>query len=80
MNLENTSSSYAVVQNLRPYSSYRVKVFALVRDVVTGATTLRSSKNIDIRTQEDGEYFLEILSCLWRLIGEPASLNHFYEL
>ncbi|KAL9953401.1 hypothetical protein ACROYT_G040813 [Oculina patagonica] len=53
MNLENTSSSYAVVQNLRPYSSYRVKVFALVRDVVTGATTLRSSKNIDIRTQED---------------------------
>ncbi|KAL9953398.1 hypothetical protein ACROYT_G040810 [Oculina patagonica] len=52
--LMNTSSSNAVVRNLRPYTWYRVIVVALVRDGVTGATTLKSSKNIDIRTQEDG--------------------------
>ena len=61
MNVENASSSNTVIRNLRPYTTYKVKVVALVRDGVTGETTLKSSKRIDIRTQEDGEDFLRNL-------------------
>ena len=57
MYLENASSSNTVVRNLRPYTRYKVKAIALVRDGVTGAITLKNSKEIDIRTQEDGEKF-----------------------
>ena len=57
MNVESASSSNTSVRNLRPYTSYKVKVAALVRDRVTGVITLKSSKKIDIRTNEDGEDF-----------------------
>ena len=61
VNLENASSSNTVVRNLRPYTSYKVKVVALVRDGVTGEITLKTSKKIDIRTQEDGKDFTFVL-------------------
>ena len=57
VNVENTSSSNTVIHNLRPYTTYKVKVVALIRDGVTGEITLESSKRIDIRTQEDGKDF-----------------------
>ena len=57
MNVENGSSSNTLVRNLRPYTSYKVKVVALVRNGVTGVITLKSSKEIDILTQEEGEDF-----------------------
>ena len=57
MNLENASSSNTVVRNLRPYTRYKVKVIALVRNGVTGAILLKNSVVIDIRTQDDGENF-----------------------
>ena len=60
-NLEHASSSKTMVRNLRPYMNYKVKVIALVRDVVTGEITLKSSREIDIRTHEDGKDFTYVL-------------------
>ncbi|XP_022801634.1 protein sidekick-2-like [Stylophora pistillata] len=49
----NTSSSLStVVRGLRPYTKYRVKVVALVRDQITGVISLKSSAAIEITTQE----------------------------
>ena len=61
LNLENASFPSRVVRNLRPYVNYKVKVIALVRDVVAGEITLKSSKKIDIRTHEDGKDFTFLL-------------------
>jgi hypothetical protein len=57
LNLESASSSNTVVRNLSPYTRYKLKVVALVRDGDTGVTALKSSDETDIRTQEDGENF-----------------------
>ena len=52
----NTSASFnSVVSALRPYTKYHVKVFALLRDRVTGVISLRSSESTEIQTPEDGE-------------------------
>ena len=57
MNVENASSSTTLVRNLTSYTSYKVKVVALVSNRVTGVITLKSSKEIDMYTQEEGEDF-----------------------
>ena len=55
LSVENVSlPSSTVVRNLKPYSNYKVKVVALLRDRVTGEITLKSSEKTDIRTKEDG--------------------------
>ena len=54
LSVENASSSNTVVQNLKSYRKYKVKVVALLKDRVTGARTLRSSEETDIRTKEGG--------------------------
>ena len=66
LNFENASSFNTVVRNLRPYMSYKVKVIALVSDIVTGEITLKTSKKIDIRTHEDGKDFTFVLICRFR--------------
>ena len=47
-------ASNTVVRNLKPYSKYKVKVVALLKDRGTNVTTLKSSEKTDIRTKEDG--------------------------
>ena len=54
LGVENVSSSNTVVRNLKSYWKYKVKVVALLKDRVTGATTLKSSEETDIRTKEGG--------------------------
>jgi len=54
LNVENVLSSNTMVRNLRPYSSYEVKVVALLKDRVTNVTTLESSEKTEIRTKEGG--------------------------
>ena len=55
LGVENDSlASNTLVRNLKPYSNYKVKVVALLKDRVTGVTTLKSSEKTDIRTKEDG--------------------------
>ena len=53
----NANSSFldTVVSGLRPYTKYRVKVVALVRDRITGVISLKSSSISDVQTPEDGE-------------------------
>ena len=53
--VENASSALNIVaRNLKPYSNYKVKVVALLKNRVTGVTTLKSSEETDIRTKEGG--------------------------
>lgn len=55
LSVENASlPSSTVVRNLKPYSNYKVKVVALLKDRITGVTTLRSSEKTDMRTREGG--------------------------
>lgn len=54
LGVENASSSNAVVRNLKSYRKYKVKVVALLKDRVTGAMTLKSGEEADIRTKEGG--------------------------
>ena len=55
LSVENASlASNTVVRNLKPYSNYKVKVVALLKDRITGVTTLRSSEKTDMRTREGG--------------------------
>ena len=55
LSVENASlASNTVVRSLKPYSKYKVKVVALLKDRVTGVTTLKSSEETDIRTKEGG--------------------------
>ena len=54
LGVENASSSNTVVRNLKSYRKYKVKVVALLKDRVTGARTLKSSEETDIRTKEGG--------------------------
>ena len=55
LSVENASAALnTVVRNLEPYRSYKVKVVALLKDRGAGETTLKSSKETDIRTKEDG--------------------------
>ena len=53
----NTSSSSltAVVSGLRPYTKYRVKVVALVRDRMSGVISSKSSPTNEIQTLEGGK-------------------------
>ena len=63
MNFENASSSNTVLRNPRPYTRYKVKVMALVKDGVTDVLTLKNSEEINIHTPEDGENFQKVLYC-----------------
>ena len=55
LSVENASlASNSLVRNLKPYSKYKVKVVALLKDRLTGVITLKSSEKTDIRTKEDG--------------------------
>ena len=55
LSVENASfASNTVVRNLKPYSNYTVKVIAVLKDRVTGVTTLKSSEKTDIHTKEGG--------------------------
>ena len=58
LSVENASfASNTVVRNLKPYSNYTVKVIAILKDRVTGVTTLKSSEKTDIHTKEGGTLF-----------------------
>ena len=54
LGVENASSSNTVVRNLKSYRKYKVKVVAFLKDRVTGAITLKSSEETNIRTKEGG--------------------------
>ena len=53
----NANSSFldTVVNGLRPYTKYGVKVVALVRDRMTGIISLKSSSISEVQTPEGGE-------------------------
>ena len=52
----NANSSFldTVVNGLRPYTKYGVKVVALVRDRMTGIISLKSSSISEVQTPEGG--------------------------
>ena len=53
----NANSSFldTVVNGLRPYTKYGVKVVALVRDRMTGIISVKSSSISEVQTPEGGE-------------------------
>ena len=55
LNIRNASSLNTVVNGMRPYEKYQIKVVGLVKDRVTGVITVKTSESTEIRTLGGGE-------------------------
>ena len=70
----NVSSLTQEVVGLRPFTEYRVRVIAILKDNSTGMVVMRTSETVLVNTTEDGNFiFLEFNLILNNTVKQKVS-------